>query len=279
MKTDHMNSPSVKNYYIIEEIVHFYPCEYSLYNVNSGETITLLSTASECFLTLLEEQGNIVSRKEMKEKVWGKRGVVVSSNTFYQTILNLRRSLEKAGAGNNIISTYYGKGVSIENSVSVTCQSISECVRLQTDLTSVTLEEPSKQEIEVRTDTTHIQRLNKKNTSNFFIRNALTLFIGNVILLVACLIMLSFGNSLKRDNYFEQYVKTDVKVNNCAVFTEPENINSEDFIKFLKSNKLKCEDSESLYLSMTYPIQRVSVIRCTGHFLPGDECESDFYLK
>ncbi|HIA3600357.1 TPA: winged helix-turn-helix domain-containing protein, partial [Klebsiella pneumoniae] len=83
--------------YTIEGNIHFCPNENTLRNVIDGRTVTLLSTASECFKILIENQGRVISRDEMKELVWGKRGVIVSSNTFYQNMLNLRRGLEKVG--------------------------------------------------------------------------------------------------------------------------------------------------------------------------------------
>ncbi|MFW8253986.1 winged helix-turn-helix domain-containing protein, partial [Klebsiella pneumoniae] len=79
----------------MEGNIHFCPNENTLRNVIDGRTVTLLSTASECFKILIENQGRVISRDEMKELVWGKRGVIVSSNTFYQNMLNLRRGLEK----------------------------------------------------------------------------------------------------------------------------------------------------------------------------------------
>lgn len=101
--------------YKIEGCIHFSPNENTLQNVINGQTVTLLSTASDCFKILIEAQGRVVSREEIKDLVWGRRGVVVSNNTFYQNMLHLRRGLEKVGLGNRIISTHYGKGVTIDN--------------------------------------------------------------------------------------------------------------------------------------------------------------------
>lgn len=115
--------------YTIEGNIHFCPNENTLRNVIDGRTVTLLSTASECFKILIENQGRVISRDEMKELVWGKRGVIVSSNTFYQNMLNLRRGTEKVGAGKRLISTHYGKGVTIDNGLDITpiVTSVSNC--------------------------------------------------------------------------------------------------------------------------------------------------------
>lgn len=116
--------------YTIEGNIHFCPNENTLRNVIDGRTVTLLSTASECFKILIENQGRVISRDEMKELVWGKRGVIVSSNTFYQNMLNLRRGLEKVGAGKRLISTHYGKGVTIDNGLDITpiVTTVSNCL-------------------------------------------------------------------------------------------------------------------------------------------------------
>lgn len=256
-------------FYKIEETIHFYPDQHTLKNVTSGETVTLLSTAAECFKILIDEQGKIVSRKDMKEQVWGRRGVVVSSNTFYQNMLNLRRGLEKAGAGSHLISTHYGKGVSIDAGIKITL------IVCDTSPSGKEIHEPPEADSEMVMKDIHISvDTSKKKSENF-----LSLPIVNSILFLLCIVMLFVSKDLKRDNYFSEYTRTAFKVKNCSVYTDPTRMDENELQQFLKHNTPDCEEGETLYLSSVYPVQRMSVIRCTGSFLPGDECESDYYLE
>ncbi|NIH92186.1 DNA-binding winged helix-turn-helix (wHTH) protein [Enterobacter asburiae] len=260
---------AVPGFYKIEEVVHFYPDEHMLRNVINDETVILLSTAAECFRILINEQGRIVSRKEMKEQVWGKRGVVVSSNTFYQNMLNLRRGLEKAGAGSHLISTHYGKGVSIDAGVKIipivngTAPSVKE------------VHESPEANSEMVMKDIHISVDPSKSKPE----NLLSLPVVNIILFLLCIVMLFVNEDLKRDNYFSEYTMTEFKVKNCNIYTDPTRMDENELQQFLKHNTPDCEEGETLYLSSVYPVQRMSVIRCTGSFLPGDECESDYYLE
>lgn len=262
---------AVPDFYIIEEIIHFFPDEHTLRNVKNGEEVTILSTAAECFKILIKEQGRTVSRKEMKEQVWGKRGVVVSSNTFYQNMLNLRRGLEKVGAVSYVISTHYGKGVAIDAGVKITTVSgnvtnSSPAVNDNNDA--------EEERIIFKTNS-----LGRQSTGEKKIESSLWLTVVNFIFFLLCIAMLFMSENLKRENYFSKYTMTPYKIKNCSVFTDAAQMNNNELKWFLSHNISECKEGEKLYVSSVYPIQRKSVIRCNGSFLRGDECKSDYYLE
>ncbi|MFP2405357.1 transcriptional regulator [Enterobacter ludwigii] len=261
----------ILDYFKINGLINFYPDGYLLENSISGETVTLLSTAAECFKILIEEQGRVVTRKEMKEQVWGKRGVVVSSNTFYQNMLNLRRGLEKVGAGTDLITTHYGKGVAIGDEVHITR------VRYENPDTVFTENVSSKDNDEIIKVGTEIS-----GESSAILKRKKTVFklhTVNISMFVLCMSMLFMNVMLKRDNYFSQYTETPYRVKNCSIYADLTQTDEHELQAFLKHNTPECEEGETLYLSSIYPVPRMSVIRCTGSFLPGDECESDYYLE
>lgn len=259
--------------YKIEGCIHFSPNENTLQNVINGQTVTLLSTASDCFKILIEAQGRVVSREEIKDLVWGRRGVVVSNNTFYQNMLHLRRGLEKVGLGNRIISTHYGKGVTIDNGFEI--------------ISINALPETNRSEPETAKDSvtysnsfqTGVDTLSKSNTFGRKKSNKRLVIIINIILFLCITIMLYISYSFERDNYFSQYKKTNLRVKNCDVYTDPTLISENELQELLIQNTLICEAGENIYISSVYPIRRMSVIRCTGNFLRGEECESDYYLE
>lgn len=106
-------------HYKIEDCIHFYPQQNMLYNVRTEDSVILLSAAAECLKLLIEKQGEIISRQTLTECVWGSRGVVISANTYYQTMLNLRRGFENVGMNACAIATHYGKGVNIDSSLTI----------------------------------------------------------------------------------------------------------------------------------------------------------------
>lgn len=95
------------------------------------------------------------------------------------------------------------------------------------------------------------------------------ILITNLLLLFFCILMFYTAHNLKRENYFSHYTKTKLKVKNCDIYTDPALLNEHELNELLKQNPPDCEEGETLYLSSVYPIQRMSVIRCIGTFLPG----------
>ncbi|KZQ00379.1 hypothetical protein A3N42_19315 [Klebsiella aerogenes] len=267
-------------YYIIEGGIHFFPSQHSIHNIMNNVTVSLLSTASECLLVLLEEQGRIVSRKEMKERVWSKRGVVVSSNTFYQTMLNLRRGLEKAGAGRSVISTYYGKGVSIEEKVRVEKKSTRTVTDYNFEANAYDLLPTQDKEpylIDEGNGKGNEKEHNGNSLRSFEVKVSALNFV-NLILVLSCLSLFFLTKELERENFFDKYTKSGLKVKGCTLYSGPAQMSDNEIKNLISKTKLECEPGENLYLSSIYPVQRVSVIRCTGNFSQGDECESDYYL-
>lgn len=102
----------MKNVYLINEIIIFDPENYSLTPralAPSGK-ITLHGPASECLRILLSQPGQPVSQKALFEQVWQRKGVVVSTNTLYQSIASIRKGLKAAGLEEEIIRTLPKQG-------------------------------------------------------------------------------------------------------------------------------------------------------------------------
>lgn len=265
-------------FYKIEEEILFFPAEHRLYNQISGVSVTVLTTASECLQVLINEQGKIISREEIKERVWGKRGVIVSCNTFYQTMLNLRRALEKAGARSHIISTYYGKGVSVENHINIVPGEDTPEHHLNVSSDETELITGALNEAQHSTEPQHkspIKHINFFNCS----QRPFVLFLGNLVFIMTCIQMFYAGESLHQENYFSHYSRSDVKVKNCDVLTDDTKLDKNELNRFLIQYELDCKEGEKLFFSSIYPVQRISLIRCTGDFSSEDTCESDYYLN
>lgn len=261
-------------FYKIEEEILFFPAENRLYNEISGVSVTLLTTASECLKVLISEQGKIISRAEIKERVWGKRGVIVSCNTFYQTMLNLRRGLEKAGARSHIIATYYGKGVSVEKHINIV--SGGDALSVSSDETESIIDTLS--EVQSGIEPQHKLPIRHINFFNY-VRRPFVLFLGNLVFIMACIQMFYAGKNLHQENYFSHFSRSDVKVKNCDVLTDDTKLDKNELNRFLIQYEPDCKEGEKLFFSSIYPVQRISIIRCTGGFSSEDTCTSDYYLN
>lgn len=107
-----MRNEKMKTVYLINEIVLFNPDTYSLTPKKSfpGGKITLHAPASECLRILLNQPHQPVAQKQLFEEVWQRKGIVVSTNTLYQSIASIRKGLKAAGLEEDIIRTLPRQG-------------------------------------------------------------------------------------------------------------------------------------------------------------------------
>lgn len=83
-------------HYIINNIVEFHPAASTLRDINNPDRVVVLnSPAGRCLLLLIDRAGSIVTQQEFLDIVWQSRGMLVSSNTYYQNISILRKGLKR----------------------------------------------------------------------------------------------------------------------------------------------------------------------------------------
>lgn len=261
--------------FIIEDTLRFYPDSHSFYNIRTQEVVSILSTASGCLRLLIEEQGGLLTKEQLIEQVWGKRGIVISPNTFYQTMLSLRRGLENAGMQNTIISTHYGKGVTISKEIKIT-----RC--------SGEMSEPLQDTGENEQNTLNAAAIsavipNPKNASSsisVFLNRYKTkgFFFGLAAFFSAVIMYFVFHHFSVDDDFFSIYRKSDVKINECNVYFNPDFMNETSLNYLVKSGKIKCENDEQIFISLIEPVERLSVIHCKKNYSSEEQCLSDFHL-
>ncbi|MDK6932409.1 winged helix-turn-helix domain-containing protein [Klebsiella aerogenes] len=261
--------------FTIEETLRFCPENNTLYNISNQEIVNILSTASNCFRLLIEEQGSILSKEQLIEQVWGKRGIVISHNTFYQTMLNLRRGLENAGMQNDIISTHYGKGVSISKEIKIVRSSYEIVEVLQggreeekNTLTAVAITDVIN-EPEGR-PSSHPEFLNRLKTKCFFL--------GFSVFLITLIVYAAINHFFMNDNFFSSYRKANVQIDDCKIYINPDHLGDFSLENTLKKWRVYCKNNERVFISLVEPVRRLSVIHCNNHLTEEEECVSDFYL-
>jgi DNA-binding winged helix-turn-helix (wHTH) protein len=102
----------MKIVYLINELILFSPdsCTLTPRETFPAGRVTLHGPAAECLRLLLSEAGHPVTQKTLFEQVWHKKGVVVSTNTLYQSIASIRKGLKAAGLHEEIIRTLPKQG-------------------------------------------------------------------------------------------------------------------------------------------------------------------------
>lgn len=106
--------------YIINKNFSFDSERCLLRNQEQGMDVTLHATAASCFTFLLEQHGNIVPKEDIFAAVWHNYGLTITDNSYYQTVLHLRRQLEKAGLSSDTIKTIPRKGLLVPSTIDVT---------------------------------------------------------------------------------------------------------------------------------------------------------------
>lgn len=108
------------DYYLINESVEFHPVTNTLRDKHNPDNIVpLYSPAGRCLLLLLNRPGEVVTRHELMVFVWEQRGMMVSSNTYYQSIYVLRKGLKRIGLGDNLLLTLPRVGLTLTSNTRV----------------------------------------------------------------------------------------------------------------------------------------------------------------
>lgn len=103
--------------YLINGVVEFNPQTRGLKNQLTGDVVYLQQPAATCFLYLILNQGVVIAQKELVEQGWKERDVVTMPNTFYQTILTLRKALEEVGLPRNMVKTISRQGLTLSSTI------------------------------------------------------------------------------------------------------------------------------------------------------------------
>lgn len=125
------NSDSRKSdlVFIINEDTVFNPQAHKLFCIKKDfapQEFNINVPASRCLMLLIENRGKVVTRDEFLKHVWTENGVFVSQNTYYQNISILRRTLRKAGFGDDIIVTIPHRGLTLNPEVEIREQSVND---------------------------------------------------------------------------------------------------------------------------------------------------------
>jgi DNA-binding winged helix-turn-helix (wHTH) protein len=255
--------------YILEDSVVYDSGSHSLFYTDRLDTqITLAIPASLCLLAMLQKKNETVSLDELLAFAWESRGMTVSSNTIYQNISLLRKSLINFGLSTDFIKTVPKRGfVILDNKFSEISNHIE-------DVNTPGIKENRYEVHEEKIS--HIIRESKTRILFFFI--VLILTCSTLFLVTYHLITVD-----EIDN--SPYIYPDfTKINTsggCHIFRNKSLLNDMFFSDFISEKKLKCEKERWMYIINYPPAPQTFVLSCSSELLStkkGDIlCQSAYY--
>ncbi|EAU6886192.1 hypothetical protein F7396_20000 [Salmonella enterica] len=83
------------------------------------EQVLLHTPTSSCLELLVENQGAILPQDELLDRVWKKKGMVVSTHTVYQNISLIRRAFTQLGLCDDVVTTIPRRGMTLAMCIKV----------------------------------------------------------------------------------------------------------------------------------------------------------------
>lgn len=242
-------------YYLIGNSIEFRPEENLLYSRKNGERITLFVAASRCLQLLLNQHGELVSQQELFDIGWNKSGIGVSSNTFYQNILTLRKGFKLAGCDQTVIKTVPRQGLTIPLSVAVE-KIAGEAPPL-----------PSEGEIASKESALgHTLNFGKKKLR---ISSPLWVAFLSIFSCFAMLLYIFWGH-VTQSKHFSHYNYAG-KIGQCSVYLYDRGTSINTYLQFIAHNKVDCSDQKYIYFTAHPLLPRASVIHCDRPYIPGEK--------
>ncbi|HCZ9098945.1 winged helix-turn-helix domain-containing protein [Klebsiella michiganensis] len=300
----------MKEKYLINESVYFYPAKQLLAPVSGEEeSVSLNVPASRCLKLLLEKKGEIVTRYDFSQEVWESRGQYTSTNTLYQNISLIRKALRAVGISQDVIHTipregfsFLGTAILIQEENDVTDnQLVSEPV--QKELTS------SEVSVTYNTDVinhvypvqgSYVHKNNKFTENNcptkpeigprfgliacncidVIYRYKSRSFFACLLLALLIAIPYYYGFSEDRHDFFSNYQEIGV-INKCTLMkSENDKLRQkEDYLSFFKEKDIHCESEKNVYIAMDTRATKIFMHICDKNTDDTSSCFSTFFIE
>lgn len=237
---------SEKEIYLLDKKVEFQYSHNVLSSRDGLPSINLQVPASLCLLILLKKQGVVVSQEDLMIAGWGDRSNQITPNTFYQTILHLRRSLEKMGLDKGFIQTIKRRGLFIDERWSI----------------SIKKEDVNKTQLTTQSKATAWKE------KQFVFLSIMVFFSGVLVLFLPA----------PKPAFSDYKLLTGVAPMNCTVFTNNK-ADYERLLRIINKTPTVCEKKTILYITEFSYINQASVMACkkTTASEGAGECKSFYF--
>ncbi|HKS35496.1 MAG TPA: winged helix-turn-helix domain-containing protein [Enterobacteriaceae bacterium] len=238
-------------HYIINGSVEFHPAASTLRDLNHPDCVVVLnSPAGRCLLLLIERAGSIVTQQEFLESVWLQRGMLVSSNTYYQNISILRKGLKKIGFATDPIVTVPRIGLTLSSEMQIVIKDV-----------------PPPQSI-LKSDHVRSARLSTR-----------PLWLA-ILMVQAGVSLIRYGDA--RGNHFIDDYRFVTQLAECHIYlenevqTQPER---ESALAYVGQFAEDCARYPWVYIARYSMLPRTSVIRCDRPMVETNSCISDYFIE
>lgn len=246
--------------YIINNKVCYLPEEHRLEPIeDQGAAITLNIPASKCFLLLLQRAGEVIRQDEFIREVWENRGQYASTNTYFQNIHILRKSLKIAGIDSDIIKTIPKEGVLFTGSIEIINEEEIDISPTQLIINEEQYGVPHKKI--------------KSKWLKYVMVFVLLLFITFFILLWMNLQYPISDN----DAFFSKYNKIG-EANHCQVYASQDSVlrQNQEYLSFIQEKNIICSPGQKAYMAINISGTRVFVHICNKN--DNGSCITNLYM-
>lgn len=258
--------------FILENIVVYDSGNHSLSFIDESDSQTTLAIpASLCLLAILQKKNETTSLGELLAFAWESRGMTVSSNTIYQNISLLRKSLSRFGLANDFIKTVPKRGFVVLGTkffVMANDTEIDSLVGVEKDLVV----------INKNTEIIDREKSPRRVGILFFMLTAIVVC-GMFFL---CTYKITTGNEIKNSPYiYPEFTKLNY-AGECHIFRNKSLLADVDFVNFISGNDIDCNQQSWLYIINYPPAPQTFVINCSSDLLSADNkhdilCKSQYY--
>lgn len=257
---------TVSGNYLIDNQVLFEPATNRLTNKENQESLELKEPAARCLYMMLRNHANLISQSELMAYAWGDNHRQVPSNTFYQTILVLRKSLALLGAERDIIVTIPRKGLLIPEDIFVTFtpDNTESSIKNNGSEEVPELHPPSQYSLYPITTLSVQDDLWSKLKKLFYLNKWSVIFL--VIAFINLLYLAIFLSPKSALHYFNDYEESSYHGANCRIFLNSQSEDRSRQIAFLKQHPELCQRKKYLYVTSYQNSSAISVFICTQSF-------------
>ncbi len=278
------------NHYIINGKVEFHPAASTLKTLDGhGMEVELNSPAARCLLLLIHKQGEIIGQQDFMDEVWGKNGIHVTSNTYYQNISILRKALKKAGIDEEIIVTIPRMGLTLASDTRIE--------RKGPESKPPTEQPPETGQGKENTDNNihnSIQEVSSEKiepaivdgspplteVSTRFFQLKGGIFTG-ILCLVTAVLIFWFVQHHTQENYYSNY-QVIYQGKGCKIYAY-HLMNTKSFRREIINWGMKfaadCTVHPYIYIDKYEMLPRISIIRCDKEINKNNECISEYFIE
>lgn len=246
--------------WMINESIVFTPKNNTLTKSNNPNIcVTLQTPASLCLLRLMIHRGKVISQKELMLAGWGDRANATSPNTFYQTILTLRKAMASLGMDKEIVKTIYRRGLVFSERITVRAMDASEYVISPlNNLSSSETETLKSRDVIPFMETTE-PALSRSQTQHRFS----LLFIAFFLVFIVGLSSLTQAMN-RPDTPFQDWLPIDISNQSlpCKLYRSPQQTDNSLYQHIISQYPDICLPTTSLYMTSNPDADRVVIFIC-----------------